>query len=172
MFKLRLIRANYYNGIYLQLLATPAEIGEVWGMLDSISDDIASTRIVGVISNVWNIGQYIKMADVNDSKQFTKLNKIAKIADNLGYEQSWLYEGALAAESVNSLDDVIAIGEQLDQYTLMPDITTNCELGMYFVESGKMSFDESVRPYLDYTRIGTEYYANHGGAYTGCRIQY
>jgi len=29
-----------------------------------------------------------------------------------------------------------------------------------------MPFDESVRPYLDYSKIGIEYYANHGGAYT------
>lgn len=166
MLKLHLTRANDYEGVYLQLPSTPAEIGEAWAMLDAISDDIASTRIIGAISNVWDIGQYIKTADVNDSEQFKKLDKIAKITDNLSREQCWLFEGALAAESVNSLDDVLSIGERLDQFVLIPDVTTERELGVYLVESGKMIFDESVRPYLDYSRIGIEYYANHGGAYT------
>lgn len=32
--------------------------------------------------------------------------------------------------------------------------------------TGVKPFDMSVRPYLDYARIGVEYYSEHGGAYT------
>ena len=166
MITLHLTRADDYEGVYLPLPATPAEIGEAWAALDNISDDVASTRIVGAVSNVWGIGQYLKNADVNGSGQFEKLNRIAEITDDLDRDECRIFEGALNAESVSSLDDVIAIGERLDQYLLLSEVSTDRELGAYLVETGVMPFDESVQPYLDYTKIGIEYYSNHGGAYT------
>ena len=166
MLKLHLTRADNYEGAYLQLPATPAEIGETWGWLDNISDDIASTRIIGAISDVRNIGQYVNNADVNDSNQMKKLNRIGEITDTLDLDECRLLEGALDAESVNGLDDVIAIGEHLDQYLYIPHVTNDRELGICLVTHGVKPFDESVRPYLDYGRIGIEYYANYGGAYT------
>ncbi|WP_312642928.1 hypothetical protein [Hydrogenoanaerobacterium sp.] len=165
MITLHLTRADDYEGVYLPLPTSPAEIGEAWAALDNISDDVASTRIVGAVSNVWGIGQYLKKADVNNSGEFKKLNRIAELTGNLDRDQCYIFEGALNAESVNSLDDVIAIGERLDQYLLLSGVNTDRELGAYLVETGVMAFDESVQPYLDYTRIGIEYYANHGGAY-------
>ena len=166
MITLHLTRSDDYEGVYLPLPSTPAEIGEAWAYLDSISDDVDSTRIVGAISNVWGIGQYLKSTDVNDSEQFEKLNQVAEIISGLNRDECRIFEGALHAESVNSLDDVIAIGERLDHYLLIPEASTDRELGVYLVETGVMPFDEGVQPYLDYTKIGIEYYSNHGGAYT------
>ncbi len=166
MITLHLTRADDYEGVYLPLPATPAEIGEAWASLDNISDDIASTRIVSAISNVWGIGQYLKNTDVNGSEPFKKLNRIAEITGSLDRDECRIFEGALNAESVSGLDDVISIGERLDQYLLLSEVSTDCELGIYLVETGVMPFDESVQPYLDYTKIGIEYYSNHGGAYT------
>ncbi len=166
MITLHLTRADDYEGVYLPLPATPAEIGEAWAALDNISDDVASTRIVGAVSNVWGIGQYLKNADVNDPEQFKKLNRIAELTGSLDRDECRIFEGALNAESVSSLNDVIAIGERLDQYLLLSWVSTDRELGAYLVETGVMPFDESVQPYLDYAKIGIEYYSNHGGAYT------
>jgi len=163
---IHLTRSDDYEGVYLPLPASPAEIGEAWAELDTISDDVASTCIVGAISDVWGIGQYLKNADVNDHGQFEKLNRIAEIIGSLDRDGCRVFEGALNAESVNSLDDVIAIGEQLERYLLIPDVTTDRELGIYLVENDVMAFDECVRPYLNYSKIGSEYYSNHGGAYT------
>ncbi|CDX01415.1 Antirestriction protein (ArdA) [Desulfitobacterium hafniense] len=166
MITLHLTRADDYEGVYLPLPTSPAEIGEAWAALDNISDDVASTRIVGAVSNVWGISQYLKNTDVNGSGQFEKLNRIAEITGGLDRDECRIFEGALNAESVSSLDDVIAIGERLDHYLLIPETSTDRELGVYLVETGVMPFDEDVQPYLDYTKIGIEYYANHGGAYT------
>ena len=166
MITLHLTRSDDYEGVYLPLPATPAETHEAWSALDRISDDAASTRIVGAVSNVWGIGQYLKNAVANASGQFEKLNRIAELTGGLDRDQCRIFEGALNAESVNSLDDIIAIGERLDEYLLLPDATTDRELGVYLVETGVIPFDERSRFYLDYTKIGIEYYANHGGAYT------
>lgn len=146
MITLHITRTDDYEGVYLPLPATPAEIGEAWAELDAISDDVASTHIVGAISDVWGIGQYLKNADVNGPGQFEKLNRIAEIIGNLDRDGCRIFEGALNAESVNSLDDIIAIGERLEQYLLIPDATTDRELGVYLVENGVMPFDEKVHP--------------------------
>lgn len=166
MITLPLTRADDYEGVYLRLPSTPAEIGEAWAALDSISDDVTSTRIVGAISDVWSIGQYLKNADVNNPAQMKKLEHIAKLIGSLDRDGCRLFEGSLNTESVNSLDDVISIGERLDQYVLIPDASTDHELGVFLVHSGVVPFDESVQLYLDYSCIGIEYYTNHGGAYT------
>jgi len=166
MLMLHLTRADSDEGVYLQLPASPAEIGETWGWLDGISDDVASTRIVEAISNVRNIGGYLKNVDVNDSEQIKKLNRIGEITDTLDRDECRLLEGALNAESVNGLDDVITIGERLDQYLYIPHVTNDRELGICLVNHGVRPFDESVQPYLDYVRIGVEYYSDHGGSYT------
>ena len=135
MITLHLTRSDDYEGVYLPLPSTPAEIGEAWAYLDSISDDVDSTRIVGAISNVWGIGQYLKSTDVNDSEQFEKLNQVAEIISGLNRDECRIFEGALNAESINSLDDVIAIGERLDHYLLIPEASTDRELGIYLVET-------------------------------------
>ncbi|MDD3229979.1 MAG: hypothetical protein PHE09_12290 [Oscillospiraceae bacterium] len=166
MLNLHLTRSNVHEGVYLHLPATPAEIGEAWAALDGISDDVSSTRIIGTASNVWTIGRYLNNANINDPEQIKKLNRIAEITDSLDLDQCRLFQGALDAESVNNLDDIIAIGERLEQYLYIPHITTDRELGIFLVDSDVMPFDENVRPYLDYARIGIEYYANHGGSYT------
>lgn len=166
MITLHLTRADDYEGVYLQLPATPAEIGEAWAWLDEISTDVSSTGIVGAISDVWNIGRYLKNADVNAPGQMKKLNRIAEITGTLDRDGCRLFEGALDAESVNGLDDVIAIGERLDQYLYIQHVTNDQELGICLVNHGIKPFDENVRPYLDYTKIGIEYYSIHGGAYT------
>lgn len=166
MITLHVKRTDDYEGVYLPLPASPAELGEAWAELDTISGDVASTRIVGAISDVWGIGQYLKNVDVNGPGQFEKLNRIAEIIGSLDRDGCRIFEGALNAEPVNGSDDVIAIGERLEQYLLIPDVTTDRELGVYLVETGVTPFDEKVRPYLDFMKIGIEYYANHGGAYT------
>ncbi len=166
MLNLLLTRANNYEGAYLQLPATPAEIGEAWCRLDEISSDVSSTRILGVFSDVTNIGRYLKNVDMNAPGQMKKLNRLAEITNMLDHDGYRLFAGALDAESINGLDDVIAIGERLDQYLYLQHVTNDTELGIFLVSYGIKPFDESVQPYLNYSRIGIEYYANHGGAFT------
>ena len=166
MLKLHLTRADDYEGVYLQLPATPAEIGEAWSWLDEISTDVSSTQIKGAISDVWNIGKYLKNTDINVPDQMDKLNRIAEIVGRLDRDECHTFEGALDAESINGLDDIIAIGENLDRYLYIPQVTTHQELGIFLVNHGIKPFDDSFCPYLDYSKIGIEYYTNHGGAYT------
>lgn len=70
-------------------------------------------------------------------------------------------------ESVNSLEDVPRVADNLADYTIIPEAASGRELGNYVVDRGLiMDFPEAVRPCRDCVAIGAAYYADHGGAYT------
>jgi hypothetical protein len=167
MISLHLTRGDNYEGVYLQLPATPAEVGEAYAMLDSISRYAGETHIVDVKGPVKNLAQFIKSADLAKREDLEKLNRLAKKIDSMSASEQTLLSGALCTESINGLDDVLRVADRLEDYEIIPEVTCDRELGGYVVEHGLvMDFPEAVRPYLDYVGIGAEYYADHGGAYT------
>jgi len=166
MINLHLTRADNYEGIYLRLPATPAEIGEAFGWLDEISEDVSSTKILDAVSPVSNLWQYIKNTDVNNEQNIAALNELAQKIGEMDKQQKAVFSGALDAESIGGLDDVMEIADNLDRYILIHGISNDRELGGFLVDTGYKGFPEHVRPYLDYAGIGAEYYAERGGAYT------
>ncbi|MFR4334750.1 MAG: hypothetical protein ACLT3D_01500 [Lawsonibacter sp.] len=74
------------------------------------------------------------------------------------------------AESAGSLDDVLRVSDSLEAYTFVPNVRSDEELGRYVVVAGQLHgdrrFPEEAWPYLDFAKIGAEYFAGHGGAYT------
>lgn len=167
MISLHLTRGDNYEGVYLQLHTTPAEVGEAYAMLDSISRYAGETHIVDVKGSVKNLAQFIKSADLAKREDLEKLNRLAEKIGSMSASKQTLLSGALCTESINGLDDVLRVADRLEDYEIIPEVTCDRELGGYIVEHGLvMDFPEAVRPYLDYVGIGAEYYADHGGAYT------
>ena len=167
MIDLHLTRGDNNEGVYLRLPATPAEVGEAYSMLDSISRYAGETHIVDVKSPVKNLAQFIKNADLAKQEDLEKLNHLAEKIGSMTVRERTLFSGALWTESINGLDDVLRVADRLEDYEMIPEVTCDRELGGYVVEHGLvMDFPEAVRPYLDYVGIGAEYYADHGGAYT------
>ncbi len=111
---------------------------------------------------------YIKRDELFSEDGVQKLNRLSELVDAMDMEAQNIFTGALCAESVNGLDDVLAIASSLDRYEFMEGVTCDKELGGWLVEHGLagVDFPETVRPYLDYAGIGAEHYASHGGAYT------
>jgi len=164
MIDLHLNHGNSHEGVYLRLPATPGEIGAAFGMLEKLGE--GKVTIFDVSCPIQNISQYIIHADINDTDDFTKIQRLAQDIDGMDRNERRIFSVALDAEAINGLDDVLRIAGQLDQYTFIPGVTNNKELGGFLVENGYKDFPENVRPYLDYAGIGAEYYAERGGAYT------
>ena len=118
--------------------------------------------------NAYSLHGYIQHTDLENEGDLQKLNRLAELFDGIGVEQQHILSGALDAESINGLDDVLRVASSLDQYEFIEGVTSDKELGGWLVEHGRagVDFPEAVRPYLDYAGIGAEYCANHGGAYT------
>ena len=122
-------------------------------------------RIIGVNSSIRTIGQYITGADIHNAGDMAKLNELAAAIDQMDSRQQNIFAGALDAESINSLDDVLKISKCLGDYIILPNIDSDTELGRFLVDTGYKNFPVAVQPYLDYRAIGAEYYAENGGAY-------
>jgi len=166
MITLHLTRGAGPKGVSLRLPASPDEEDRAFAKLDEISTDVGSTRITGVTCHVPNLSQYIKSADIN--ADYDKLKRLAEQLNGMTEQERQVFSGALDAESVNGLDDVLRIADQLEDYELIEDVICDRDLGGWLVEQDLLGvkFPEAVRPYLDYVGIGAEYYSNHGGAYT------
>lgn len=161
---LHLTRGNSPLRVPLRLPASPAEEGEAFARLDEISTDVSSTRIMEVTSPIPTLAGYIKSADIN-GPDYEKLNQLAERLNSLTEREQWIFSGALDAESINGLDDVLHVAEHLGDYVILPNINSDTELGRFLVDTGYKNFPEAVRPYLDYRAIGAEYYAENGGAF-------
>ena len=165
MIRLKLSNKSANEGINLDLPATPAEIGEAFSWFERIGVDLSTVRIAGVNSPIPTLGQYILRADIHDPEQMKMLNELA---DSIGQmdDREWdIFAGALDAESINGLDDVVKLSKRLGDYIILPNVKTDAELGRILVDTGYKNFPEAVQPYLDYRAIGAEYYAENGGAY-------
>lgn len=165
MTTLHLTRGDNYEGVCLRLPAAPVEIGEAFAMLDEISRYAGDTKIAAVTSPIGNLGQYIRCADMTSGADTEKLNRLAENIDGMSERERQIFSGALDAESINGLDNVLKLAEHLNDYVLLPNISTDTELGRFLVDTGYKNFPEAVQPHLDYAAIGAEYYANNGGAY-------
>lgn len=163
MIDLHLTRGDNREGVYLRLPATPAEVGEAYAMLDNISRYARDTRIAEASSPVANIGRYI--IAMSSDETLYKLNTLAEKIGKMDARQRNILSGALDAKSINGLNDVLKLTEHLNDYVILSNVGSDIELGRFLVETGYKDFPDAVRPYLDYTAIGAEYYAENGGAY-------
>ena len=164
MIRLHLNHGNSHEGVYLHLPATPGEVGEAFALLDSLGN--GKVTIFDVESSVRNLRGYIMNADVEDSKTLASLQELAWKIEGMTANDHKVFAGALDSESVNGVDDVLRIANNLDQYIMLHGVTNYKELGGFLVDSGYKDFPEHTRPYLNYEGIGAEYYAECGGAFT------
>lgn len=134
------------------------------------SNQTAPVQISDVISPISNLCSYIQRADLESAADLQKLNTIAEQINSLTQEEQRLFSGALELECTGNLDDALRIAECLERYEIFPKIKTDADLGRFLVETstitGKFSFPESARPYLDYAKIGAEQRGTLGGVYT------
>ncbi|NBI80380.1 hypothetical protein D3Z39_16265, partial [Anaerotruncus colihominis] len=85
-------------------------------------------------------------------------------------EEQHLFSGALELECTGDLDFAVHVATSLDRYEIFPKIKTDEDLGRFLVDTafmtGKFSFPDEARPYLDYSKIGAEQRDALGGIYT------
>ena len=153
----------------LDLPASREEIERVRSALDEYAEDAGKPIVIQDAGcEVPGIYQYICWANIEEPSDIQKLNQLAESISRMDRRECAIFAGALDAESINGLDDVLTVADRLDGYVFLPNISTDQELGRFLVDTGYKNFPENVRPYLDYKAIGAEYYAEHGGAYGPC----
>ena len=165
MIALQLKRGSSPLRVSLPLPATPAAVDEAYSRLDSIST-AAATKIAAVTGDVPNLSNYLAGKEIDGDDMLSKLNALGERIESMTVSGRQMFAGALDSESINGLDDVLRIAGSLGAYTMIDGVSNDRELGIFLVDNGYKSFPEQVMPYLDFSAIGAEYYAEHGGAYT------
>lgn len=170
MITLKLARGDNYESVHLRLPTTSGEMGEAFAALDAASRYAGEVQIIGVDSGVPGLAKHLKGAGLTDPDAIDKLNRLAEKIDGMDERQRDIFSGALDAESANILDDVLRVSDSLEAYTFVPNVRSDEELGRYVAVAGQIHgdrrFPEEVWPYLDFAKIGAEYYDSHVGAYT------
>ena len=166
MIQLKLSKQGMREGVALNLPATPAEVSGACAWFERLGISQNEVKIVGVSSPVRTLDKYIvSHGDIHRDGDLDKLNTLAEQLERMDKRQRDLLGGAIDAESISSLDDVLEVSSHLDRYVIFPKIVSNEELGRFLVEVGHKDFPEETYPYLNYAAIGMEYYTNNGGAY-------
>ncbi len=147
---------------------TPDSVRTAITELDEHCTSSEPVRIVGTPSPATALCQYISCANVGEEADILKLNMLAGLVDGMSTQEQHILWGALDAESIDGLDDVLRVASSLEQYQLVEGVTSYKQLGGWLVEHGLagVDFPEEVRPYLNYEGIGLEYGDSHGGAFT------
>lgn len=167
MIILHLTRGENSPKVCLSLPATPESEAEAFGRLGSISTDVSSIHIEAAASSIQNLPQYINPLDLNGT-DYEKLKWLAGQIEGMTQLEQQIFYGALDAESINGLDDILRVADSVNTYELIEGVSSDRNLGGYLVENNLLDvkFPKEVQPYLDYVSIGADYYNSHGGAYT------
>ena len=170
MMTLKLARGDNYETVPLRFPATPDEVNEAFTMLEAVSRYAGEVQIAGVDSDIPGLAGYLKNTDFTDPDSISKLNQLSERIDGMDQRQRDIFSGALEAERADSLDDALRHSDSLEEYMFVPNVRSDEELGRYVVVAGQLHgdrrFPEEAWPYLDFAKIGAEYFAGHGGAYT------
>ncbi len=122
------------------------------------------------ISPVEALDRNLKGLVIQDLSGLSQLNALVESVERMSERDLQIFSGALDMERIGSPADALRIVKDLDQYELFPHIKTDEDLGRFLVDTspitGKFSFSEAARPYLDYAKIGAEQRTALGGAYT------
>lgn len=159
------VSQEYYGeSVPIPFPATAEEVREELGKLDTGSQPL----FIRGDGPVWHFEDRLDPAVLYQETGVEKLNRLAGLVDAMDLDAQKVFAGALRAESVNDLDDILDIASNLSRYEFIECVTSNKELGGWLVEHGQagVDFPKEVWPYLDYAGIGAAYYADHGGAYT------
>lgn len=164
-----LTRGENNRNVLLRIPATSADIKAAYVQLDEV-DEMLPTRIVDVAeSPVRNLAQYLRKAQPDEPGVLDELNRLSQRISDMSAQEQKIFMGALDGASINGLADVLRISEQTDQYFFIPHVNSDIELGRYVAVSYRLNgdprFPEEAWPYLDFAKIGAEFYANHDGTY-------
>ena len=164
---LTLARDNSGRCVGLRLPAKPADIAAAYRKLDAISIDDHQTHILRADTGVGSLDRWLRDRKMDRPSDYIELGQLSEKIDRMDDKALKTFDGALTGAAFARVIDILRIADSLDDYIFINGVTTEKELGRFLVDSGYKGFPESIKPYLDYNAIGTEYYAERGGAFTG-----
>ncbi len=165
MIRVSLRRGNSHEGVGLHLPATPADMGQAFARLDSITTT-GKTVLRGLTPENAVLQSHFEQADWDDPTQVGQLNSLAEKLENMTQGEKTIFYSLLSGCPQAKPEELLNIAEQVPDYQLMKLIQTLEDLGEYMVAKGYLEFPDSAKPYLHYGRIGREQHMMLKGSFT------
>lgn len=139
----------------LNLPASHDAMTEAASQLDEASR-AGKTEIVEIKSVIANLPSYLGGLDPDSRTQLAQLNQLSSIIAKMDSRERNIYAGALDGNSINDLNDMIRVAEQVSDYILIPNVNSDVTLGRYVAVAGQIQgdprFPEAAWPYLDFAK--------------------
>ena len=112
----------------LNLPASHDAMTEAASQLDEASR-AGKTEIVEIKSVIANLPSYLSGLDPDSRTQLAQLNQLSSIIAKMDSRERNIYAGALDGNSINDLNDMIRVAEQVSDYILIPNVNSDVTLG-------------------------------------------
>ena len=122
--------------------------------------------IVQAASNVSWFTNVLEEMWIGDLAQLEELNRIAEYTAGISPQKADLISGVLLNRPVNSFQEVLERMKELDQYTLLPGISSDRDLGDYLMGHGYLNIEPRLRFHINAASVGAEYRSQSSGIYT------
>ena len=124
----------------LNLPASHDAMTEAASQLDEASR-AGKTEIVEIKSVIANLPSYLSGLDPDSRMQLAQLNQLSSIIAKMDSRERNIYAGALDGNSINDLNDMIRVAEQVSDYILIPNVNSDVTLGRYVAVAGQIQGD-------------------------------
>ena len=119
MIQLFMSRSGSSVIVPLRFPASQSAITEASCQLDGASRE-GKTKIVEMKSVIANLPSYLGGFEPDSRTQLAQLNRLASIIAKMDSRERNIYAGALDGNSINDLNDMIRVAEQVSDYILIP----------------------------------------------------
>lgn len=150
MIQLFMSRSGSSVIVPLNLPASHGAMTEAYSQLEQ-ANRTGKTEIVEIKSVIANLPSYLGGLDPDSRTQLAQLNLLSSIIAKMDSRERSIYAGALDGNSINDLNDMIRVAEQVSDYILIPNVNSDVTLGRYVAVAGQIQgdprFPEAAWPY-------------------------
>lgn len=119
MIQLFMSRSGSSVIVPLNLPASHGAMTEAYSQLEQ-ANRTGKTEIVEIKSVIANLPSYLGGLDPDSRTQLAQLNLLSSIIAKMDSRERSIYAGALDGNSINDLNDMIRVAEQVSDYILIP----------------------------------------------------
>lgn len=121
MIQLFMSRSGSSVIVPLNLPASHGAMTEAYSQLEQ-ANRTGKTEIVEIKSVIANLPSYLGGLDPDSRTQLAQLNLLSSIIAKMDSRERSIYAGALDGNSINDLNDMIRVAEQVSDYILIPNL--------------------------------------------------
>ena len=136
MIQLFMSRSGSSVIVPLNLPASHGAMTEAYSQLEQ-ANRTGKTEIVEIKSVIANLPSYLGGLDPDSRTQLAQLNLLSSIIAKMDSRERSIYAGALDGNSINDLNDMIRVAEQVSDYILIPNVNSDVTLGRYVAVAGQ-----------------------------------